>query len=60
MYISMQNISFIAHHFASLFQIMSINFFPGGHTIFRAVITRAVLVLGFGVTQNNDLNGTNR
>lgn len=60
MYISMQNISFIAHHFTLLFQIISTNLFLAVALYSRAIITRAMLALALSVTQDNDLNGMNR
>lgn len=61
MYISMQNISFIAHHFASLFQIISTDLFLAVALYSRAIIYyTAMLALALSVTQHNDLNGMNR
>lgn len=55
----MQNISFIAHHFASLFQIIATSLFLAVALHSRAVITRAMLALALSLTQDNDLRGEN-
>lgn len=61
MSISIQNISFIAHHFASLFQIISTGLFLVAALYSRAIIYyTAMLALALSVTQDNELNGMNR